>query len=178
VSSTFWSLSHPGKSSTIDLTVTDSPGRVAKCHLYHDHYGSDHRATYSEWSLQPELKPHSKPKRDYHRADWEKIRRTVQTLMQPWPTITSNTDLELAIEKLVKSSVTAIEQHTPLLRPSPYSKRWFTPELKHEQQEVNRARRKWQESSHLRRSKMPQTSCGDINFGGSLDRLLHVLLPS
>jgi hypothetical protein len=38
---TFWSLSHPGKTSTIDLTVTDSPEKLVKCHLYHNHYGSD-----------------------------------------------------------------------------------------------------------------------------------------
>jgi hypothetical protein len=50
---TYWSISHPGSHSTIDLTVTDAPGKLMKYHLYHDHYGSDHRATYSEWSLQP-----------------------------------------------------------------------------------------------------------------------------
>jgi Endonuclease-reverse transcriptase len=39
---TFWSMSHPGKTSTIDLTVTDSPERLIRCRLYHDHYGSDY----------------------------------------------------------------------------------------------------------------------------------------
>jgi ribonuclease HI len=154
---TFWSLSHPGKTSTIDLTVTDSPGRLIRCRLYHDHYGSDHRATYSEWSLHPELKPDSKLKRNFDRADWEKIGLTVQTLMNPWPTISSDSDLELAVEKLVKSTTTAIEQHTPLMRPSPYSKRWFTPQLKQQQREVNQARRKWQESLATRGSGDPRT---------------------
>lgn len=154
---TFWSPSHPGKTSTIDLTVTDSPERLVRCHLYHEHYGSDHRATYSEWSLHPELKPDPKPKRNFDRADWEKIGLTVQTLMSPRPTISSGSDLELAAEKLVKSTVTAIEQHTPLMRPSPYSKRWFTPELKQQQQEANRARRKWQESCVTRGSGDPCT---------------------
>jgi Endonuclease-reverse transcriptase/Reverse transcriptase (RNA-dependent DNA polymerase) len=154
---TFWSPSHPGKTSTIDLTVTDSPGRLIRCHLYHDHYGSDHRATYSEWSIHPELKPDSKPKRNFNRADWEKIGLMVQTLMSPWPVISSDSDLELAVEKLVKSTVTAIEQHTPLMRLSPYSKRWFTPQLKQQQQEVNRARRKWQESCVTRGSGDPCT---------------------
>jgi hypothetical protein len=45
---TFWSLSHPGRNSTIDQTVTDRPDLLTKCHLYHDNYSSDHRATYSE----------------------------------------------------------------------------------------------------------------------------------
>lgn len=30
---TFWSLSHPGRNSTIDKTVTDQPNLLIKCHL-------------------------------------------------------------------------------------------------------------------------------------------------
>ena len=77
--------------------------------------------------------------------------------MSPWPAISSDADLELVVERLVKSTVTAIEQHTPLMRPSPYSKRWFTPELKQQQQEVHRAWRKWQESCATRSSGDPYT---------------------
>jgi hypothetical protein len=99
---TFWSPSHPGKTSTIDLTVTDSPERLIRCGLYYDHYGSAHQASYSEWSLHPKLKPDSKPKRNFDRADWEKIGLTVQTSMNPWPTISSDTGLGLAVEELVK----------------------------------------------------------------------------
>lgn len=33
-----------------------------------------------------------------------------------------------------------------MAKPSPYSKRWFTPDLKEQQREVNKTRRKWQES--------------------------------
>ncbi|EAL88790.1 uncharacterized protein AFUA_6G09380 [Aspergillus fumigatus Af293] len=39
--------------STIDLAVTNCATKLIKCHLYHENYGSDHRAAYSEWSLQP-----------------------------------------------------------------------------------------------------------------------------
>jgi hypothetical protein len=45
---TFWSLSYLGRNSTIDQTVTDQPNLLVKCYLYHDNYGSDYRATYSE----------------------------------------------------------------------------------------------------------------------------------
>jgi hypothetical protein len=55
---------------------------------------------------------------------------TVQALMEPRPAINSDMELERTVEKLVKSTAIAIEQHTPLVRPSPYSKQWFTPELK------------------------------------------------
>jgi hypothetical protein len=62
---TFWSLSHPGSTSTIDLTVTNTPESLIKCRLYHDHYGSDHRATYSEWSIQPTQNAERKPRKAY-----------------------------------------------------------------------------------------------------------------
>lgn len=65
---TYWSLNQPGKTSTIDLTVTDRRERLIKCHLYHDNYGSDHRATFSEWSLKPDRVTDRKPRRAYERA--------------------------------------------------------------------------------------------------------------
>jgi len=155
--STYWSMSQPWKTSVIDLTVTDCPERLIKCQLYHDHYGSDHRATYSEWSLHPERNADIKPRRAYQRADWEKIGLMVQRLMEPLPSITSGMELESAVERLITATITAIERFTPYTRPSPYSKRWFTPELKDQQREVNHARRKWQKSCADRGRQDPST---------------------
>ena len=45
---TYWALNNPGQNSIIDQTVTDSPELLIKYYLYHENYGSDHRATYSE----------------------------------------------------------------------------------------------------------------------------------
>ena len=84
---TFWSLTHPGKTSTIDLTVTDSPRRLLESHLHHEHYGSDHRATYTEWALYPEHRAEPKPKRAYERANWAKIGSMIQTTLEPWPSL-------------------------------------------------------------------------------------------
>jgi hypothetical protein len=70
---TFWSLNKLGRTSTIDQTVTDNPYRLIKCHLYHENYGSDHCATWSEWDLQAKRHVITKPKRAYDRADWDKI---------------------------------------------------------------------------------------------------------
>jgi hypothetical protein len=44
-----------------------------KCHLYHEVYGSDHRATYSEWNLRAQCKPIPKARKAYNCADWDKI---------------------------------------------------------------------------------------------------------
>jgi hypothetical protein len=54
--------------------------------------------------------------------------------------------LEQTVSSLVEGTTMAVNRFTLLARPCPYSKRWFTPELKIQQREVNKARRKWQES--------------------------------
>ncbi|GMG17056.1 unnamed protein product [Aspergillus oryzae] len=143
---TYWSMSYPGSNSTIDLTVTDTPESLIKCHLYHDHYGSDHRAVYSEWSLDPSRNAEREPRRAYDRADWKQIGESVQAQIAQTPPIHTEAELEGAVAKLITCTTFAVDQHTPMAKPSPYSKRWFSPELKEQQREVNRARRKWQES--------------------------------
>jgi ribonuclease HI len=143
---TFWSLSYPGKSSVLDLTVTDNPAKLIKCHLYHDNYGSDHRGTYSEWDLRPEQNGTPKAKRAYNRANWERIGQTIlKQLGQPQEIVTA-ADLDHEVHRLVETTTTALDLHIPLQKPSPYSKRWFTPELKIQQVIANQLRRKWQES--------------------------------
>ncbi|THC88818.1 hypothetical protein EYZ11_011735 [Aspergillus tanneri] len=36
----------------IQLQLVEDANLLIKCHLYHENYASDHRATYSEWNLQ------------------------------------------------------------------------------------------------------------------------------
>lgn len=60
---TFWPLNDPGKHTTIDQTVTNRPELLVKCHLYHENYGLDHRATYSEWSLRAPRQPTGKARK-------------------------------------------------------------------------------------------------------------------
>ena len=73
---TFWPFNDPGKSTTIDQTVTNRPELLIKCHLYHENYGSDHRATYSEWNLRSQRQPAAKAKKAYDRADWARSPKT------------------------------------------------------------------------------------------------------
>lgn len=143
---TFWPLNDPGKSTSIDQTVTDRLDLLIKCHLYHENYGSDHRATYSEWNLQAHRNINATPRKAYERANWDKIGAEVLQQMDPWKEIKTRPTLDAIVEKLTRITALAVENHTPNRRPSPYSKRWFTPELKVQQSEVNHTRRKWQES--------------------------------
>jgi ribonuclease HI len=143
---TFWPLNDPGKSTTIDQTVTNRPDLLVKCHLYHENYGSDHRATFSEWSLRTPHRPSDETKKAYDRADWHKIANEVLRQIGLWRELKTRPALDEAVEKLINATATAVDRYTPDLRPTPYSKRWFTPDLKVQQTEVNRLRRKWQES--------------------------------
>lgn len=143
---TFWPLNDPGKNTTIDQTVTNRPSMLIKCHLYHENYGSDHRATYSEWNLRPQRQPTTKAKKAYDRADWHKIAEDVCRQLGPWKEVKTRPALDEIVGKLTEATARAVDRHTPDLRPTPYSKRWFTPALKIQQTEVNQLRRTWQES--------------------------------
>ncbi|OQE00248.1 hypothetical protein PENVUL_c055G06446 [Penicillium vulpinum] len=143
---TFWPFNDPGKSTTIDQTVTNRPDLLVKCHLYHENYGSDHRATYSEWDLRSQRQPAAKARKAYDRADWCKIAEDVRRQLGPWKEVKTRPALDETVDKLTEATAMAVDKHTPDLRPTPYSKRWFTPALKIQQTEVNQLRRTWQES--------------------------------
>ena len=66
--------------------------------------------------------------------------------MGPWKEVKTRPALDETVERLTEATATAVDRYTPDLRPTPYSKRWFTPVLKIQQTEVNHLRRKWQES--------------------------------
>lgn len=143
---TYWSLNDPGRSSTIDQTVTNRPDLLIKCHLYHENYGSDHLATYSEWNLQAQHNPIAKPRKAYDRADWSRIGEEVAQKMEPWKEIKTRSALDEIVQSLTEATAAAVNRYTPDVRPFPYAKRWFTADVKAQQTKVNQLRRKWQES--------------------------------
>lgn len=46
--------------------------------------------------------------------------------------------LDRAVDNPVAQVQAAMEEYTPLAKPNPYSKRWFTTDVKIQQKEVNR----------------------------------------
>ncbi|KAI2812354.1 hypothetical protein CBS115989_10539 [Aspergillus niger] len=100
--------------------------------------------TYSKWSLHPGQAKEPKPKRAYNRADWAQVGQSILKQVGQDLKIETNEDLDRAVENLIRSTTAALNQHVPAQAPCPYSKRWFTPELKAQQVEVNRSRRRWQ----------------------------------
>ena len=154
---TYWSLSRPGQRSTIDLTLTNARENLVKCELYEDNFGSDHRATCSEWKMTLEHRPRPQSRKAYARADWAKIGAMIRTKMGESPHIETIDQLEQEVDNLVTTAIAAVNQYTPQAAPCPYSKRWFTPELKMQQREVNRLRRRWQEGCALKGRANPIT---------------------
>ena len=143
---TYWSLSRPGQRSTIDLTLTNTPDSMVKCELYKDNFASDHCATYSEWDIQVEQRAETIPRRAYKRAEWAKIGDMIHSHLAGLPKIQTAEELDQAVKILIDRTTAAISKHIPMAKPSPYSKRWFTPELKTQLREVNKSRRKYQRS--------------------------------
>jgi hypothetical protein len=79
-------------------------------------------------------------------ADWEKIGKEIQDLFKRPRELDSAEALDTVVERLTSTTANTVDKHTPDLRPSPYSKRWFTADLKAQLKDVNRLRHKWQES--------------------------------
>lgn len=154
---TYWALQCPGQRSVIDLTLTDKLQRLVKCELYHENYGSDHRGTLSEWNMGLEQKPKARPRRAYERADWAKIGQQVCVRLSNGLQVQTPAQLDRAAEEVIKEVQLAVDAHTPLSRPSPYAKRWFTLDLKIQQKEVNQARRQWQQSCAVQGPKHSET---------------------
>jgi hypothetical protein len=84
----------------------------------------------------------------------KKIGKEVLGLMGGQVEIHSTEALDAAVENLTKITASAINKHTPDVRPSLYAKRWFRADLKHQQNEETaydaggkRAVRKWDETT-------------------------------
>ena len=83
-------------------------------------------------------------KEGIERADWTRIGEKIARQMNPWRQIKTRPTLDRVVEHLTAATAQAVDRFTPDTRPTPYSKRWFTPDLKAQQVEVNQLRRRWQ----------------------------------
>lgn len=91
-----------------------------------------------EWNLQPQTKSRVKARKAYERADWSKIGEEVARRISPWRDIKTRPTLDRVVEELTSATAQAVDRFTPDMRPTPYSKRWFTPDLKVQQVELRR----------------------------------------
>jgi hypothetical protein len=128
--------------STIDLILasTQLSQRVTRCRIHPVEHGSDHRAI--ETNFQIEARPAPSPKERYlfREAPWAEINNELRDLQTDIVDITNRSELEAAVEYLTKKVSQAVRQLVPIARPSPYNKRWWTPELTASRDEYTWAR--------------------------------------
>ena len=115
-------------------------------HLYYQNYGLGHRATYSKWNLRSQRQPAARAKKPCDRTDWCKIAEDVRRQLGIWKEVKTRPGLDEIVDKPTEATATAVDRHTPDLRPKICYKRRLTPVLKIQQTEVNQLRRTWQES--------------------------------
>tara|TARA_R110002060_G_scaffold43934_6_gene55312 strand:+ start:1420 stop:1734 length:315 start_codon:yes stop_codon:yes gene_type:complete len=71
--------------------------------------------------------------------------------------ITCAEQLDEEVGKFINTVSTIVKDLTPIANPCPYSKRWFTPELKRQQKEHNKLRRAWQAGCATQGKDHPNT---------------------
>ncbi|QRV80135.1 Reverse transcriptase from transposon X-element protein [Ceratobasidium sp. AG-Ba] len=82
-------------------------------------------------------------RRDFRKTDWDEFRKKLKTQTDALPTdrITATRRFNKRLEDLMKAIQTTIEELVPTVKLSPYTKRWWTPELTRLWKEKNKLSR-------------------------------------
>ena len=114
--------------STIDLVLAggELPELLRKCDIYETEHGSDHSAIRSEFDIQTLQRPKS-IRYAWDNAPWGKIREAITRQIGQQPCYEQEVQSQADwLIKIVKDTVFAL---TPVAKPSPYAKRWWSTEL-------------------------------------------------
>ncbi|KIJ35095.1 hypothetical protein M422DRAFT_181181, partial [Sphaerobolus stellatus SS14] len=129
---------HENTWSTLDLMFCSTPliDRLINCDVCGEDRipHTDHLPVHSSFDVSI-LKTNRPAGRNYQNVDWDKFGLSLanalnNTLLTTAITPTMNTDLDTYVSHLTTATQTTIELHVPHCKASPYSKRWWTPELK------------------------------------------------
>lgn len=135
--------------STIDLVLA-SRGlgkRVTRCGIHPVEHGSDHRAIVTTFLSDAQTPTSPGPARSLFReAPWADINRELNDLQTEVPDITTREELNSTVERLTNRVSQTVRLLVPTARPSPYSKRWWTPELSALRDTYTRARNRCTQS--------------------------------
>ncbi|QRV96882.1 Reverse transcriptase from transposon X-element protein [Ceratobasidium sp. AG-Ba] len=92
---------------------------------------TDHFTIQIELTLTCRQAPKIK-RRNFQKADWEKVRsdlaKSLPNVRQP--PILNTDEFDARLDKIMSAMNSVIETHVPLIKESPYAKRWWTPQLK------------------------------------------------
>jgi hypothetical protein len=132
----------PQGRSTIDLTLA-SPGLAAQliqCRIHPQEHGSDHRAIQSTFDINISTPLPSQARLQLKQAPWEEVRARLTHLQSRTRPIRNKEELDQTVERLLSEVSRALAQTCPTIQPSPYCKRWWTPELTQLRNEYTRTR--------------------------------------
>lgn len=119
--------SDAGRTSTIDLMLA-TPGLesdLAKCSIWEQEYGSDHRAIHTSFWIDMDT-PESQGRLLLKNARWDKIREAVGRQTEAgFPT----EDVDEMVMSFNHWVSTALEEHYSRAKPSQYTKRWWNEDL-------------------------------------------------
>ena len=141
---TFHNAQH--HTTVVDLTFSSPAARecYTACTTSHDpdfDHGSDHYPLLHQLSLQTPPAT-TVQRRLWAKADWPKLAAYISENLSSWTAPSSNRlSINTAIANLTNSIKEGIEAWVPLASPSPYTKRWWSPELTTLQKQASRARR-------------------------------------
>jgi hypothetical protein len=119
--------------TTIDLVIAtqDTADAILRCTSnIDDGHGSDHRSIEvivetQTIRNQPRLRP------NYRATEWAKVVEEVQPFLEGLNTTDLSTpeDIDSIADKITDKIEVAVKDHTPIAKPSPYAKRWWTAQL-------------------------------------------------
>ncbi len=79
---TCWTITRPGSRTTLDLTLINVSGRLRKCQIYHEDYGSDHRGVSSERDFPIQYRKDKPPRRTYEQRIPAVVRQWTNSFMK------------------------------------------------------------------------------------------------
>ncbi|GAA93188.1 reverse transcriptase, partial [Aspergillus luchuensis IFO 4308] len=128
--------------STIDLTLAspELAAQLIRCRVHPREHGSDHRAIQSTFNISVSTPPPYQPRIHLKQAPWDEICTQLTHLQHGIRPLNSEEELDQTVEWLL-SEVTQVLSKTCLTgKPSPYCKRWWTPELTKLREEYTKIR--------------------------------------
>jgi len=140
-------VTFPAAKTAIDLVWANgnASAKMVKCGIAANHdQGSDHLPIEtllvgdSETTRPPDI-----PSFNYEKTDWEQFTKSLHQSLPQVPhqhVLWSTAAIDRYAEQLTTAVTSAIMQSTPYRKPSPHSKRWWTPELTELRRQANRMR--------------------------------------
>ncbi|KAK6987876.1 Endonuclease/exonuclease/phosphatase, partial [Favolaschia claudopus] len=142
---TYWSARWKSW-TTIDLAFVSGSleDAVVRCHTAHEH-GSDHHALVLHLDLKL-IRNSFSPRPLFRETDWEKFHEVLGSRMTARPVALEKLDspqlIDDAVTTLTEHFQEALKQATPVSKPSPYARRWWTKALSELRKRFHKAERR------------------------------------